>query len=957
MGKKNRRSDLTLLPTRPLMLKAKLSVPALPSHHIYRSRVAKLLQEGVKKKLTAVVAPAGFGKTVGVAQWLRQKGLPSGWITLDAADNNLLRFWVYLTACLDKVIPGTRYHLQPFLHPEGNITLAASAEITDSAEAAALTEDALLRLIDWLDRYPGDFIVVLDDSHLITERKIQENIAYLLRYAPENMHMFVLARTLPPFLHPFRLKITRQELRAKELLFSEEEMLEYCRLQDLQLNPGEAGLLQSRTGGWAQILHFALDYLRRGQDNGGELLSALQDFGADYGDLYEYLEGEVFSEWPAATGAFMLHTSIPERQCASLCDALMDDAGFGSAETLQELAARSPLVEALPAEEKGWFKYQHLLSEFLRHKLHKERAHIVPELHRRAATWYRSEGFLPEAVTHFLKGKMYNLALPLLEQKAPEMLGESSGFTVLSGWLKQLPVSLLEESGVLSLTMAWSGLLEDSPEAPEKAAAWLRKARRKALDTIRSGTGKGIRAAQHLNQEINLAEAYLAISKRDINEALELATKAGRHMEQESIFKMLPLSWNGPGPELMAGPLALYGRLRKFDQPGLISLTKQLEKIGFPGGYFTVTRAEIHYEWNDLEGAFVLLLKGMDRAERSGNLGALIPAFCLLARICSAHGDTQGALQALAEGEKRLETAVGSHPVAAARWRPLLEALRSRFLLQTADKQAVEQWIKSSGLCIFDTPGYRKLYQQITLARVLLERGRYQEALLLLTRLQIFVQEEEQLPASIEILNLQALTYQGLEGPNRAMEALQMSLTLGREDGYQRIYLDEGEAMAKLLHKFTRWKARQDGGSAGPLLSYARTLLHGHKKKPALWKFGEKTAAVSGVPGGSVIHRPLGIHESSGMPGLPGIPVVSGVPAAPSGGGGGSRPGLPLEPLTRRERQVLGLLARDMSNAEIAATLYITVNTVKVYNKNIYYKLDVRNRGGAVERARQLGII
>lgn len=555
------------------------------------------------------------------------------------------------------------------------------------------------------------------------------------------------------------------------------------------------------------------------------------------------------------------------------------------------------------------YRYHHLFAQFLQSVLKNTRADSLPLLYRKAGQWYENNGNFPEAVWHYLQGGNYEQSILLLEKKAPETIKGINDISIIVDCFKTLPQHLVKGSPMLCLTYSWALSLDGQLE---EAMLWAKNA-----EAVNREHGTGVSEGnqewkKQLTGEIALIRAYIALRQKNLPQIVKKGTKASRCLVKESIFIKEAVAFNQFEASLLAGPFGFYGQLdriaRSFFANNLIPV---LKKIGFPEGYILAARAELFYEYNEMDLAVPLLMEGINQAEKTSSFGALIPGYFTLAKVCRAKGDLDGALEVVDIAQNKVRSAKHF------KWLPLLEALKVRLFLEMGKMEPVTWWMQNNRLSIYDDLKITGEYEHITLAKVLLTQKKYDKAHLLLTRLLLFAEELDRFPSIIEILILQALAYHEMGDTNAAMLPLHKSLYLGEKEGYLRSFVDQGAPMAALLKKFIRWRANYNRQELEVVSTeYIRKVSFFIKKETALRR------GYNNLNGGLIENNKL-----------------------------------PLEPLTLKEIQVLRLLAQELSNQEIADKLSVKLNTVKVHTRNIYHKLDINNRIRAVERARKLGII
>ena len=861
------------------LLVSKLNIPRARQPLVFRPRLAKELNQGITGKMTLVVAPAGFGKSTAVGEWVRQKGLPAGWISLDKNDNDLLQFWKYLITALDQILPGITDKIIPVLHSMNPLPVEA----------------VITTLIEELNTYPGDYIIVLDDFHLIDNPLIQKSFLFFINHMPENMSVVLISRA-EPALNLSKLK-ARRELKVinkEDLRFTREEIISFCQQRDIQLNNKDLNKLDNNSEGWIAGLHMAA--LSMQQD--GDISRFIENMRGNNLNISAYLAEEVFNSWEEEIQDFLLHTSILDRLTESSCNAITGRVNSG--EILEMLAKTNAFIVTLDYEQ-GWYRYHHLFTEFLRFLVRKKKKYQLPVLHLQAGKWYEENGLILEAIRHFLEGKEYNKAVSLLEKQAPDML-KNMKISVLASWLNSLPEDLLNSSSVLCLAYAWTMSLTGEME---KADLWIKRAELKVKKEINKGCEK-----EHDNQmlgEVALVKSFLAHKRKDSRLAMDLCKEALSYIPHKSIFGK-GFIFNQGEISLLGGPVGNYGQLKQLAEILFESdISQSLRKIATPTGYVPVVLAELFYEWNDIDSALPVLLKGINEAEKEESLGALVPALATLARIKQAQGNLQGALQVIEDGCNKLSNA--NH----IQWLNLLTTFKVQLLLEKGETELANQWVQDTHISIYDNLIPARELEYITLARVLLSQQKYDDALLFLTRLYLLAEKEQRLPGMIEILNLQSIGYLKHGKTHKALEVLESSLLLAEEHGYLRKFINEGKPMLILLSKFNSWQKKRSRNKSKVSSQYVKKLIQLTKE------------AVTATSRDETLSNKNNISL--------------------------------IEDLTRRELEVLKLLALELSNQEISRRLAIAISTVKAHTSNIYSKLGVTNRTRAVEKARSSGII
>lgn len=911
------------------ILATKLYTPLPRAKVVIRSRLIEQLNDGLSsgRKLTIISAPAGFGKTTLVSEWVNDCEQPAAWLSLDDGDNDSTRFLIYLITALQTITPNV-----------GEDVLA----VLQSSQPPPI-ESLLTTLLNEIISIPDNFILVLDDYHLTDSKVIDNALAFLVEHQPPQMHLVITTRE-DPNLPLARLRVRDQltELRATDLRFIPSEAGEFLnQVMNLNLSMEEVAALEARTEGWIASLQLAALSMQGHQDVPG----FIQAFAGDHQYIVDYLVEEVLKHQPEPIRNFLLKTAILDRLNGALCDAVTSQTG-GKArlETLQ----RGNFFIIPLDDKRHWYRYHHLFAEVLHMHLMTEQPDQVPALHRRASEWYEQNGSVAEAIHHALTGGDFERAADLIELAIPAM-SKSRQTALLLGWLKALPNELVRARPVLSV--AYAHLLLDSRETDgveprlRDAEWWLDSM---ADDHARPGAPAAAmvivdnEAFHRLPGAVAVARAGLFLAQGDVANTKKYARRVldllpeDDHLNRGGVAGFLGLAaWmsgdleaahrafaEGMAHLQMAGNISdaiggaitladirmVQGRpreaMRTYEE-ALQLAHAQGEPVLRGTADIFVGLSELALEHNDLGAAQQYLLRSKDLGEHNGFPQNRYRVGVAMARIREAQGDLEGALDLLQEAE-RLYMGVFSpnvHPIA---------ALKARVWVEQGRLDEALGWAREQGLSAEDELSYLHEFEHITLARILLARYKsnrtdsaIREAIELLERLLKATQEGGRMGSAIEILVLQALAHQVLGDVPAALMPLGQALTLAEPEGYIRMFLDEGTPMMQLL---------REAAAHEIMPGYTRKLL----------------TAVEAQRQGSTTVSP--IPESQTSQSL-------------------------IDPLSQRELEVLRLFKTELSGPEIARELVIGLSTVRTHTESIYRKLDVNNRRAAVKRATELGLI
>ena len=911
---------------RDVLLATKLNVPGLRPDLVPRPRLAQRLDEGGGRGLVLVCAPAGYGKTVLLAEWVRRGRHRVAWLSLDAGDNDPARFWRHMVAALDRVRPGISERMAPLLGPPAPSSFQGLVTALINDLAGEEEEETLL---------------VLDDYHVISSEPVHDSLGFLLEHRPPGLVLALTSRSDPPLaLARLRARGELTELRAAELRFTPGEAA--ALLQQVAAAPGEAqpgaplpyavaAALAARTEGWAAGLQLAGLSLRGRSDVDGFVAA----FTGSHRYVLDYLAEEVLEHQNEQVRTFLLETSVLERLSGELCDAVT---GRPGSQALLEQVERAGLFVVALDEVRGWWRYHHLFADLLRARLAAEQPGRVAGLHRNAAAWYAEHGLADDAIRHAVAAGEMTWAARLIEQHFDELFYlRGEGATVQRG-LSALPDDLVRSRPRLllaqaQLAAATSGRVEaaealldaaerasasaaDEPFEPtaDRAGSLLANIAagiallRSYLAALR-GNAEGTAAfASQTLAELSEGEQMLsAIARCNLGIAEWLR---GRLADAERAFVSGIAGWRAASQHTVAAwgchhlgqVQRAQGRLDAAVQTYRQALETAVPSAPTAGPAY-VGLAEVAYQRNELDTALRHASEGIRLCRQFAYTPPLAAGLARLAWIRQASGDPAGALEAIGEAtQAALGPAALLNPV---------PAQHARLLLAQGNLTEAARWTTEGGLSADDEPGYPREGGHLVLARVLLAQGEAERALALLRRLRAAAAAQDRAGSLIEIGALRALGLAASGEEAAAVAALAAALTLACPQGYVRVFADEGPPMAALLARLVA--AQRSGGAAAavPLGCLAR------------------------------LQRALGAQHVAPGAGRGSVTAVPGL----------------VEQLTSRELEVLGMLAAGRSNQAIAGQLVVTLNTVKKHVGHVLGKLGAANRTEAVARARELGLI
>jgi LuxR family maltose regulon positive regulatory protein len=893
-------------------------VPTLRRAVVPRPRLAAQLSflPATRPRLVLVSAPAGFGKTTLLSQWLAAQGHDDSrvaWLSLEPDDSDLRRF-------LTRVVAALADCTEPF----GEQTMALLQ--TDRPLSA---ESTVSSLVSELDELEGSTILALDDYHVIDAPPVHEAVTVLLDHLPPLATLVIATRADPPLpLSRLRSRGELLELRAADLRFSPEEAGAFLdQVMGLDLSPAHVAALESRTEGWAAGLQLAALSLR-GQEDPAQFVAA---FTGSHRFVLDYLVEEVLNNQSDDVRQFLLGTSVLRELSGPLCDALTGRTD--GSQTLEELERGNVFVVPLD-DQRTWYRYHHLFADALRARLLARHPDRGPGLHRSASSWYAKDGNLPEAITHALAGGDHERAADLAELALPGARKRRED-RALRGWLRALPDDVIRRRAVLATCLAWSRLSEGDLDG---ADAWLDAADHALTFTqaaVDVGAAQALgEAARERDDELRTLPAMIAVYRASLAQArgdvdgtvaharhaLQLAGPkdhfargaasgflglaawaAGDLHVAVDTFSEAVASLHAAGnladelgaTVVLANMWLAQGRpsqARRHYERALVAAERHPDVALPVTGDLHVGLADVLREHGDLDGAAAHLHTAHDLGEAASLLENRHRWFTAMARLLHAQGDFDGAMRMLDEASAHYLP--GFFPDV----QPI-PAAQARIRIAQGRLAEAWDWAREHRVSARDPASFMTEFNQLTLARLLIAQQRgdgLRDACAMLGRMVDAAQSAGRTGSVVEARLIRSLAHHAAGESRPAITDLAAALQAGVPAGYVRLFLDEGPPVEELL------RATEQHPEAG---EYAQVLLAAAQRSPAA------------------------------------LPVT-----------------VPVE-LSDRELEVIRLLATDLSGPEIARHLFVSVNTLRTHTKHIFTKLDVTTRRAAVLRATERGLL
>ena len=901
------------------MITSKLCAPALRRNTIRRLRLNELLNQSfvAEKKLSLLVAPAGFGKTSLVCDWLQHADVRFAWLSLDPEDRETTRFLAYLIAALQSLVPEMKAWSDSLLHKPFT------------------TEEVLGSVVNLIAKLDDRCVLVIDDYHFAETKENNEVLSFLLAHLSSQLHLVILSRQeVHAPIARFRALNQVIEIGARELTLNEIEVVYFLTSTiGLHLSPAQIEHLKTHTEGWVAGLQLATAGMAACPKN---LESDLEPWKVANQYVIDFIFEEIISPQVQVVQDFLIATASLQKMNSSLCDFVLEDLHVVSCDILNYLQRENLFVLVVDTDHV-WFRYHRQFHDALK-RLQERRLSptSIAKLHLRASTWYEHHADLNSAFYHVIAaGDMTQLAH--MAEKYWEELASEVPHSQWLEWVKNLPEELVARRPVLCVQIAWSWMSLGNFDASEMR---LRDA--EVCMQNRAGEMSIVVAEQyrHLQGRIAFVRAFNAQLRQDFNLALRNADLV---LHLANVDR--DAGSRGQSRTILSLSYCLRGDLDQAQQ----LLLEAIESARRTGNYYKLTISafevgQLLTQQGQLKEAMCFFQKALQYvAEHQGDLVKIAPQLLLGCAMISLETGDQEALESYLDQAVNAAV-VGSLPdwqfhyhlvmaqikASAHEWsaalsyldgtecclniNPLLEirsldSLRMSFLLQQGEIQSVKSWLRSKRIALSDEVSYLLEFEHLLLVRTLLAEASTQgesvlpqEVDLLLARLLSLAEMQNRVRSQIEILKLKALIQDYLGNRGECLRLIKRLLVLAKPECWSRIFMIEGQSLQTLLQAFKMHDLHNANQSACDA-HYLDSLI-----RPSAFTLTKTSANF-------------------------------------------------YEPLSQRELSVLKLIAEGHSNEEICTRLFLAIDTVKGHNRRIFNKLQVRRRTEAVVKAHKLGLI
>ncbi|WP_331458069.1 LuxR C-terminal-related transcriptional regulator [Paenibacillus algorifonticola] len=893
-----------------------------------RPRLIERLNEGLHRKLTVIAASAGFGKTTLASGWIRSCGRTACWLSLDEGDDDPVAFMIYLHAALMAAAPNFSDGMRKLLQAPQPPPIEALVRVLLN-EIASITHP---------------FIIVFDDFHEIENKSIHQAVTLLIEHLPPQMHLVIVARELQ-HLPLARLRVRDQltEVRAADLRFTISEATEFFeQVMGLSLTTEHVAMLEDRTEGWIAGMQLAGLSMQGHADAG----SFIRSFTGSHSFVLDYLVEEVLQKQPAGIQAFLLSTSMLDRFCGPLCDAVLrlgngekeTNPGANSeanpeanGQTTLEYLERANLFIVPLDNERRWYRYHHLFGNFLRQRLaQKQQVNLsveaagegVNELHQRASKWYEQHGFVLEAFHHAAAAQDIEGAAKLLEGEGMSLIFRGMVIPALK-WLNSLPERELGARPSLLVLHASAMLMTGQISGVEQKLL-------AAEQLLQADAFQDVNTRDLIGHTASI-RATLAVSKHQPDMILAQSRRALDYLHPDNHPVRTATTWTLGYAHQLQGDYGAAGRayaealanserighviISFMAAIGLASIQEAenlldtaagtyrhaLKLAGEPplpaAGVAYLGLARIYYQRNDLNAAEQYAKIALPLSQQLEHTDRAVEVEVFLARLLLAKGDVSGAAARLAKAD---HTARQHQHVLQM---PSIAAVQVQVLLRQGNSAAAARLAAKNELAISG-------------AKCELAQGNSAAALAILELRREYVEAKGQPYDRLEVSVAQAVAWHEHGDRAKAAAMLTEALVFAEPGGYVRVFADEGLPIRKLLREIV---ARGAGSS------YRDQVLAACEAEEQIGKQSQE-----------------GNLGQEGKDRTKPRPIQASEPL--------------IEPLTGRELEVLQLIEQGLSNRQISERLFLALSSVKGHNRNIFDKLQVKRRTEAVARARELGL-
>ncbi len=894
------------------MLLTKLHIPPAGNNVVHRSELFEKLNSGLSRKLILVSAPAGYGKTTLISDWISQSKIPAAWLSLDNGDNDPAVFLSYIISGIQSI------------HKE----IGQSALRLLNSPASPSVESITSLLINEVLNINQNIVLVLDDFHMITSSEVLKLVTYLLDHIPGNIHIVILTRS-DPALAVSKLRSQHQlvELRSSDLSFSANDIsILFNKRLKLGLSVDDVYSLESKTEGWIAGLQLTALSMQGREDISG----FIKDLKGDNRYIMDYLMEEVLKTQTDEIKEFLLQTSILEQMSAPLCNAVLKR---NDSQLILETLERSNMFVIPLNKERTWYRYHHLFADLLKQRLLLKSDSRPEKLLNKACDWFEQNGMFEFALKHALVIKNYEKSIQILGEIV-ESMWENGMHTSILKYCDLIPDHLVKKNPTLCLYFSW--ILITTGQV-QKAEPFLTSAENRTKEIINDphSSEDDVNSNNKLLSKIAVASAYLHTFTMSSEKVLDYARTALKFLSDEDSL-WLGWIWHSVGmAEMSKGNLKevaktfqksleyskksnnlyliseiayeiAYNEMRHGHYKAAYKHCSELLKFMKESGYSEIAKAEWTYTglitmmaviqciWTDLDSALENVKTAYNLSKNEKNIGHRIKVLLASSYVLYARDDKPGAIARLNELQETLKQFKGSHHVT-----DTYVGWRIRIFIDSDQIDNAIEFVKESGLGLNQKISYKEEFSYINYVRLLLAQNQYSEAEAMLSELYSLALSDNRIESLVYLKISYAVMYSMTGERQKAVSSLIEAMEYAADEDLLIFFLFDLNYTNDLLEEVYRIQTAGKAGIPDRFIQKLRQAVEAKKKRSK------------------------------------NLQVV----------------------LSTRELTTLKLIAENLVNQDIADRMFVSINTIKTHLKNIFLKLDVDSRTGAVIKAKELGLL
>jgi len=895
------------------MLLTKLHIPSAGNIVVHRAELFEKLNAGLSRKLILVSAPAGFGKTTVVSDWIDQNKIPTAWFSLDNRDNDPADFLSYIISGIQSIHSA---------FGQGALRLLNSPNKPSVESIASLLINEILNINQ-------NFILVLDDFHLIKSNEVLKLVTYLLEHIPGNIHIVILTRS-DPALSVSRLRSQHQlvELRSSDLSFSANDIsVLFNKKLKLGLSIDDVYSLETKTEGWIAGLQLTAISMRGRVD----ISEFIHDLKGDNRYIMDYLMEEVLKIQTDEIKEFLLQTSILEQMSAPLCNAVLNR--NDSQQILEMLEKNNMFVIPLD-DERNWYRYHHLFADLLKQRLQQRGKADIIELHNKAIEWFKDNSMPLLAIGHAIETENFEKSMLFLGEIAETMWKKGQHAAIMK-YGDLLPDEIIKKNADFSLYYAWILIIAGQIQ---KAEPFLVSAEIITLQIIndRNSSNEVVQYCKKLSGKISVAFAYLYSITADSEKTFSYGKAAMENLSEDDPL-WFSWGWYSIGMAemyrenfkecIIAFEKALgYGkksgniylittianRLSTLEaRMGLYtsSYKKCSDLITFmkESGYSQITKSECTYAGvyssmagiesmrTDFDDALENIKIAYNLCENESNITIKVHVLMVYSLALLGRGDLAGVKKMINEADNILKQNIVLPTTMS-----IYISTKGFMLIEKNELEKANHFFKENGLEYDKKIPYSYEHAYIDYARLLILEMKFREAEIILSKLLKMAQDTDRIERIIETKIIYAILNKAIGNKEKAIK-----------------YLIE---------------ALEDAARENILMSFV--LFHSNISDLLKEVYKIQATTTTKIPKKLIDKLKLALEKREKF-------MKNNLGSV----------------LSDRELDTLKLIAEDLSNQEIADELFVSINTVKTHIKNILLKLDVEKRTQAIIKAKDMGII